>query len=93
MGVKRKAPKLYTAVGYSFKAQNEHLSGVVGDTNTLAEWIRVVFPRDVEWAERFFQDDTDAEIVEYMLHMQGLRLKAETARRKTADLEGIYGER
>ena len=78
MGVKRKRQKLYEAVGYNFQENNQHLLGMVGQTHALDEWIRLAFPKSEEWAQNFFRDDTDTQVVEYMLFMMGLRLKKRT---------------
>ena len=71
-------PKMYTAYGYRFKSNNDHLLGVVGQTHTLDEWIGIVFPKDADKARQFFDGYTDKQIMAYIMDMYGLRIEVRT---------------
>lgn len=64
--------KRFRCVGENFK-DNVKL-GFCGDTHTLDEWIKILFPDKYEYAKEYFDGDSTTQILEYILMTKGKRL-------------------
>lgn len=64
--------KRFRCVGENFKDGVK--IGFCGEIYTLEEWIRVLFPDKFEYAKEYFEGDTMAQILEYILMTKGKRL-------------------
>lgn len=64
--------KRFRCIGENFK-DNVRL-GFCGDTHTLGEWIKILFPDKYEYAKEYFAGDTTTQILEYILMTKCKRL-------------------
>lgn len=48
--------------------------GYCGDTHTLDEWIRILFPDKYDFAKAYFEGNTLPHILDYILINKGKRL-------------------
>jgi hypothetical protein len=64
--------KRYICIGENFR--DDTRIGYCGDIHTIDEWIRLLYPNNTEQALEFFNGDTEASIVKYLLTNKGKRL-------------------
>lgn len=67
--------KQFRCVGENHK-ENVKL-GYCSDIHTLEEWLEILFPDKYEYAKEYFEGDTIAQILDYILITKGKRLKKE----------------
>ena len=79
MGNKKKFETMlkikFRCVGENFK-DNVKI-GFCGETYTLDKWLEILFPDKYEYAKEYFEGDTIAQILDYILITKGKRLKKE----------------
>lgn len=64
---------LYQCVGENFR-DNVRM-GHCGKTHTLTEWIKILFPNEIQKALEYFDGYKDSQIVTYLFNYKGKRLK------------------
>lgn len=65
--------KQFQCVGENFKDGVK--IGFCADVHTLDEWIRILFPDKYDFAKEYFDGDSIAQILDYILITKGKRLK------------------
>lgn len=65
----------FRCVGENYK--NGEKLGFCGDVHTLNKWLEILFPDKYEYAKEYFEGDTIAQILDYILMTKGKRLKEE----------------
>lgn len=71
---KRKKEKIYICTGFSYRHNNEHLLGTVGETHSILDWFVLAFKKEKEFIKEYFNGYTDKEMINYLHENAGIRL-------------------